>query len=179
MKGNLALTEEEPKWPRITIHNIDSTTLPEELPTIICNQNPHLGEDHIITDQLKQIFKRGPRERPTVNWVIEVHQNLLNNMLSRPLYIGFSRCRVDRFEEVTQCYKCLKFGHPSAQCNITLTLCGHCAGTGHLQKDCPKAEEEPKCANCRGKHSALDRSCTSRLNAVANRLQRTAVATQQ
>ena len=51
---------------------------------------------------------------------------------------------------ITQCYKCLGYGHTSAHCRMN-TRCGNCAGN-HATKDCTATKK--KCANCNGTYAA-------------------------
>lgn len=89
------------------------------------------------------------------------------------LYIGFMRCRVSVYEEVTQCHICLRYGHPAAKCDEKEHVCAHCGRKGHKASDCPAAEAEPKCANCRGKHSARDKTCAARTSYLVGQVRRT------
>lgn len=57
--------------------------------------------------------------------------------------------------QVTQCYKCLKFGHISVNCN-RIQVCLNCAGN-HTVKDC--VNETPKCSNCKKAHPANSKEC--------------------
>ena len=52
-----------------------------------------------------------------------------------------------------QCFKCFKFGHPSAICNGD-QLCVGCSAPAH--GDC---SDPPKCANCGQNHTSRDRVC--------------------
>jgi hypothetical protein len=57
--------------------------------------------------------------------------------------------------QVTQCYKCLKFGHISVNCNRA-QKCLICAGN-HMVKDC--VNDTTKCSNCDKEHSANSKEC--------------------
>lgn len=63
--------------------------------------------------------------------------------------------------DVTQCMRCLHFGHGARNCNVK-PRCGVCTQQ-HETKDCPIEEVvDYKCANCGGSHRATDRSCEKR-----------------
>lgn len=63
--------------------------------------------------------------------------------------------------DVTQCMRCLHFGHGARNCNVK-PRCGVCTQQ-HETKDCPIEEVvDYKCANCGGNHRATDRSCAKR-----------------
>lgn len=168
------IKEEPPKWPRVIVTGVESGVLPNELATQIAEQNPELGIGPDREKDLVPIFKRGQRERPTVSWVLEVKPDLYNLVSDTALYVSFMRCRTRPFEEITQCLKCLLFGHPASLCNAMEQLkCAHCAGSGHKSPNCPDGANTPKCVNCGGNHNAMMRSCSARATALANVLLRT------
>ena len=53
---------------------------------------------------------------------------------------------------IIRCFKCQKFGHISAKCQSE-EKCGHCS-ENLLFRDCPKRNQESKCANCNLNHPA-------------------------
>lgn len=168
------LLEDLPKKPRIIINNLDATILPLELAEQIATQNPCLNLTVAeAAESITPIFKRGKRDLPTVSWVCEVLPNHYQRLINNRIYVGFYSCRVSAFEEVTQCFKCLQFGHPSAKCNKSSEVCAHCSSSGHKQAECPKKNDTPRCANCDGKHLATDRTCSKRAITLANLQRRT------
>ena len=62
-------------------------------------------------------------------------------------------------KRVTQCYRCQKLGHTSANCGLP-ARCVKCS-SAHVQSDCPKATTKGKanCCNCGGNHPASFRGC--------------------
>lgn len=68
--------------------------------------------------------------------------------------------------DVTQCQRCLNFGHGTRNCNIK-PRCNNCAKS-HATADCPAAGAAVdgtaayKCANCGGSHQGSDRKCAKR-----------------
>lgn len=63
--------------------------------------------------------------------------------------------------DVTQCLRCLNFGHGTRNCHITPT-CENCAQS-HLTSECPiEGATAYICANCGGPHRATDRNCEKR-----------------
>lgn len=168
------IKEDSARWPRVSIKGVQSEIKPEELQKHILSQNSHLDIDVETEDTvLRPIFKHGKRDVDTTNWVTEVNPKYYNKFEDTTVYIGFMRCSVRTFEEVTQCYVCLKYGHPASKCNETVPKCMHCSKTGHKAAECPAAEGDPNCANCRGKHSAGDKSCSARTAFLLNRARRT------
>lgn len=172
-KSSSNLTEEKPKNPRLMLYNVEAHLTPQEIIDGILQQNPKLDIPQ-SRESIKPIFKRGPRDRHNVNWIIEVDPTLVQLFLEGPIYIGFTSCRTGRFEEVTQCLQCLGHGHPAKSCSRKEQICAHCACSGHKSNVCDKKDSTPKCINCKGNHNAMDRTCLSRTTAVANLLGRTA-----
>lgn len=70
--------------------------------------------------------------------------------------------------DVTQCAKCLMFGHGTKNCHIT-ARCEKC-GAQHEVKKCPLMESaDPVCANCGEAHKATSKSCPKRAEFIAAR----------
>lgn len=62
--------------------------------------------------------------------------------------------------QVPQCHRCQRFGHTKNYCNRPYT-CVKCAGN-HLSVSCTKTHYmPPKCANCKGKHTANYLGCAA------------------
>lgn len=166
------IKEDSARWPRVSIDQIDATLTSAEVTEQILDQNQDIFENVTHAD-IKPVFKRGPRTSPLTKWICEINPVLYPTFVKSNIYLGFNRCRVTRFEEITQCFKCLRHGHLANKCFEANQTCAHCSKSGHTGKECPSLASEPKCANCRGKHSAIDRSCSARTSALANLLQRT------
>lgn len=62
--------------------------------------------------------------------------------------------------DVTQCWKCLNFGHGGRNCHLTVR-CSNC-GENHEQEQCPTKLLVAKCCNCGGDHPSTDRACPKR-----------------
>lgn len=86
---------------RITFYNVKSHILPNYIPDGICIQNPHVN---ILqggpSDYISPIFKIGPSDRLIINWVLEIHPNIPDEILEQPMYLGFTRCKTSRLEVV-------------------------------------------------------------------------------
>lgn len=79
---------------------------------------------------------------------------VLDVIVSWEAYRGANR-------DVTQCMRCLQYGHGSRNCRIK-PRCAVCTQQ-HETKECIIEEAaEAKCANCGGNHRATDRSCGKR-----------------
>lgn len=68
-----------------------------------------------------------------------------------------------------QCHRCQQFGHTKNYC-LRPFICVKCAGS-HPSTSCTKSKNaEPKCANCKGKHTANYRGCLTFKNAIRNKV---------
>jgi len=174
-KVSSLVKEDSLRWPRVIIRGVGSDMeFSVHTQGEILAQNPELGIDESIEDTvLKPIFKSGPRDRSTINWIVEVHPKYYGKFEDTTLYLGFMRCRASIYEEVTQCHICLRHSHPSAKCLEKECVCAHCSRKGHKSPEFPALEGYPKWVNCRGKHSARDKSCSARTAYLLSQVMRT------
>jgi hypothetical protein len=75
----------------------------------------------------------------------------------------------DRGCKLKQCYKCQRYGHIGTQ-RTADEICGYCAEP-HNTRQCRKKEEDPnstpKCALCKGPHTAWSNICQTRQTQLA------------
>lgn len=175
------LKEDSLRWPRVIIRGVSTDMdMGKDVQRSILAQNPELGiPEDVGEDVIRPLFKSGPRDRATTNWVVEVNPAYHVKFENTMLYLGFMRCRAGAYEEVTQCHLCLRHGHPAAKCFEKECVCAHCARKGHKAADCPAAEADPICVNCKGKHNARDKTCASRTAYVLSQVRRTHYGTVQ
>ena len=77
------------------------------------------------------------------------------------VHIGYAhhRCEASHPKpKVTQCFKCLGFGHEANKC-IKNTKCVRCGEDGHVVKDCTVERAHVKCGNCGEQHPATYKGC--------------------
>lgn len=83
-------------------------------------------------------------------------------MVTGRVYLGWKRCKAEKYVEVTVCYKCGRLGHPAKICEEE-EVCFTCGIKGHKAKDCKKIEAI--CINCRREgrdkvnHNHKDKNC--------------------
>lgn len=95
-------------------------------------------------------FRRGS---VTMN-ALKAVRSILSVIISWEPYRGSNR-------DVTQCMRCLNFGHGTRNCNLK-PRCNVCASK-HITAECPLQDAtEFKCANCSENHKASDRRCVKR-----------------
>ncbi|CAI6370883.1 unnamed protein product [Macrosiphum euphorbiae] len=161
------------KKPMVQIYDVDRDLSGDDIINMIKTQNPELMEnekDFGITP----IFKRGPRDGPSVWWVCEVTPSTLEKMLEMgKLYLGLTKCKITEYFDVTQCFGCCKFGHKQADCRNKRVVCSYCGDEGHKKEVCNSQSDHPRCANCRESHEATDRNCRARLAAINRVVKRT------
>lgn len=112
------IKEDLPKRPRIIIRGLPATFSAPELVEAIFDQNPDLNlPDGARLEHISPVFKREARDRETISWTFEVSPEAYTKLEDKPLFVGFMSCRAAKFEEVTQCFGCLRFGHTASKCN--------------------------------------------------------------
>lgn len=168
------ISKEDARWPHVMLSNVDSTLSPGELTDSIAMQNPGLG---LSVDEaqslIKPLYKSGPRDRETVNWVCMVSPKIFDTILLSRLYVGYTSCWAKEKFDYSQCLTCLKYGHRSANCPKTKVTCAHCGGEDHKSTVCARKDNPPTCINCKGAHSALSGLCKERHRAIELAVKRT------
>ena len=97
----------------------------------------------VPTDSIKIYFSTG---------------NLPDNVI-----INKFRCDVKPYiQNVLQCTRCWRFGHPAMYCRSKNPYCVQCSDTHVFEGSCKNTST--KCINCKGKHYANDRSCPKYLD---------------
>ena len=94
-----------------------------------------------------EISERFPISKSTDAVVFSCKESMRTAIVRRPkIYLGSRRYQLNNFVELTQCYKCSRFGHKANCCTEKTPSCPNCAGN-HSLKDCP-INFSPKCSNC-------------------------------
>ena len=70
----------------------------------------------------------------------------------------------ERVMKVTQCFKCLGYGHIQDQCTEITPTCSECSSTLHTWRECPN--QIKKCPQCDGPHRAFSTKCPKRRQAA-------------
>lgn len=163
------LAEKKPPLPRLIISGVDRLLERKVLPWSLVNQNcEHLGLTDADAADIRPLFKTGPRDRVTVNWVGEVRPELLPKLEGKVGYLGFSKCRMRSYSSIPQCQK---HGHTAARCRANAPICRNCSGS-HDSRTCKS--ENMRYANCKKKgHKASSSNCPAKLAAVRSVLRLT------
>lgn len=144
--------------PRILVRDVPADMDHEEFFRGLIKQNL----DESDAGGVKVIYWYPARDRKNTSVVLEVSPEIRRRLLDQGrAYLGWTSCRVVDHLRVTQCFKCLGFGHISPNCRLGSDVCGHCSG-GHETRSCANRRDPPKCFNCSSArlpslgHSALD-----------------------
>ena len=138
--------------PALNIGTTKGTIYAPDLFDIPDNElNDLIKESNHSVIEISRMFK-GPQKAKTPLLKLTFG----NSKLPEEIKIGFINYRTSPFYPNPMiCKKCKKFGHSSANCRGNI-VCGTCA-EDHLDELCP--EQNIKCPNCSGDHSAFDRKC--------------------
>lgn len=174
-KVSTLLQEDSLRWQRVIIRGVSTDTrFDDHAQYDILAQNHELQIEEMTEETvIKPVFKSGPRDRSSTNWIVEVNPKYYDKFEDTTLYVGFMRCRVSAYEEVTQCHLCLRYGHPAAKCQEKEGVCAHFGRKLHKAADCPAAEADPVCKNCKGKHNTRDKTCSARTAYLVYQVRRT------
>ncbi|CAI6352859.1 unnamed protein product [Macrosiphum euphorbiae] len=88
------LVERKPFLPRLLVVGVDKELEKELLAGYIANQNEGLGLSAEDTESIRPLFRTGPRDRPTVNWVIETRPETFCKLEGKTVYLGLTKCRM-------------------------------------------------------------------------------------
>jgi hypothetical protein len=89
------------------------------------------------------------------------------NKIQAVKHINHVICKWDiykpRTNNITQCFKCSRFGHGAASCHMS-KRCIFCAGKHPDGEVCPVKDTPTKhvCANCKKDHPAVSSACEAR-----------------
>jgi len=165
------LVERKPFLPRLLVVGVDKELEKELFAGYIANQNEDLGLSTEDTESIRPLFRTGPRDRPTVNWVIETRPETFCKLERKTVYLGLTKCRMKPHNDLPQCYNCQRYGHTAKTCRSDDPICKHCAGK-HDSRNCDS--ELMKCANCKSKnHKASSANCPAKTKAMRNLRRRT------
>lgn len=144
--------------PRLIVRDIPAEVDKQQFVENLVKQNL----DGTNVADVKLVYWFPARAQKSGNAVIEVSSSNRSELLNRGrVYLGWTSCRVADHLRITQCFKCLGFGHVSTKCKAAVDVCGHCSGS-HESRACPNKTGSRKCHNCATAglstvdHSALD-----------------------
>ncbi|XP_046666808.1 uncharacterized protein LOC124358551 [Homalodisca vitripennis] len=168
--------------PKVLVYDVPKELDGKTLTEVVYAQNNERKECTLENFQksFRPLFKTGPKNKPTNNWVCEVSAETRNSLIrAGRVFINWASCKVIDHHIVTRCYKCQRYGHMAKDCKSEVDVCGHCAATGHETKACSHKGDKTKakCVHCSGErgsgrhsgHPSGDRNCPKHQDEI-NRL---------
>lgn len=139
-----------PNKPKIKIYDIPSYLAQENVIEDIRQQNFSEMSKEEFGRNFKFLFKVGPRDQSSTQWIVEISKELRNKLNSQSgrVYLGWRACKSVDYVIITRCYRCQRFGHLAKDCRADTETCSHCAKDGHNIKNCPDKEWNYRCSNC-------------------------------
>lgn len=148
---NLIVEDVQNKDPLIILKDVLLVNSDEDVLKAMKNQNKAIfmglddGEDRVAIK-----YRRKARNPHTGHIVMSTSPKVWRRVVDAgALHIDLQYVRVADQSPLTQCTRCLGFGHSKKICKETVDLCGHCGGP-HLRTECADwlAGVEPACRNC-------------------------------
>jgi hypothetical protein len=93
---------------------------------------------------------------------------MANACIKHGIYIDHQRFLPEKYVpqfQLTQCYKCQRFGHHATVCKSPHDVCAKCS-EHHPTPEC--TNETHKCAGCKGEHPAWHQDCAHRTSEIQN-----------
>ena len=132
----------------VEIRDIDETVAVEEVLEAVSRRLDLPGNNFADSCRLRKGY--GGLQAATILMTVEQAQQLL---ATPKIKIGWVNCRIRERRQVTQCYRCLGFGHISTSCNgpDRRNVCYRCGKVGHVVKDC---RGNAQCILCKDRNMA-------------------------
>ncbi|KAL5237091.1 hypothetical protein ACI65C_004501 [Semiaphis heraclei] len=139
--GNGTTTKTFGDSSQIEILDIDEEATVEEILLAVTSSTGVPVSPKLL--RVRKLAKRGIKSA-----VVVVPSSIVAKLCTKKLRIGYVSCRVRRWTEVKNCYKCQNFGHTRSSCEgpERSNQCWRCGIDGHRSKECANP---PKCVLCR------------------------------
>lgn len=150
---------EEPRKsrPLFAIYQVDRTLTDEEFLRALhaINLSDALTKEE-FDQEVKLLFKTGPRNKPRVNNIIEVSPRVYHLLTKcERVFINFEALRIKEFIKVSWCSKCCDLGHTAARCTRK-AVCHKCANEGHNKEGCQG--QAVGCLPCKYRNRQCDKA---------------------
>lgn len=139
------------KRPLLILYDVPTTLTSEEITNLAYHQNfyEEMNLEQFKTKFLPR-FKTGPKEKATVNHVVEVDPTLRRQILQkRYLYLSYTATTPKDFLTIARCARCQDLGHVAKFCRQEKSTCGHCGEEDHMKANCAKINQAPVCIPCK------------------------------
>ena len=111
-------------------------------------------KSQFVTDVKRITFTRNDQTITTNTYIL----TFAKSQIPKELKVGYNIIKVNPYiPNPLRCYNCQMFGHHEQKCTKS-AVCKRCgeSGSDHVELSCNKP---PKCANCKGDHTADSRDC--------------------
>jgi hypothetical protein len=147
----------------MVIHNLPAGIDPDEITTILEDQN-------VQVHRLKIVDSKKRQGRATGFLTTETHGGKMYILEKASITIGWDKFSVTDYiqQDIIQCFRCQLFGHMSPTCSKS-EKCLFCS-ENHNGSECPVRGEVKsyKCANCSRNHRANHPKCPTRTKQIQN-----------
>ncbi|KAL4702891.1 hypothetical protein ACJJTC_012474 [Scirpophaga incertulas] len=167
----LEIEEVRNKDPLIIIYGLLKIQTDEDIIKAIKRQNRNLLKGMTEEEERMEIRYRRRARNPHTNHVIIKVSPFIWKRLTEAgeIHVDLQKVRVMDQSPLTQCSRCLGYGHSKRHCTEETETCSHC-GKFHLKQECEgwKKETTPTCINCtrhkreKADHSAFSEICPIR-----------------
>lgn len=159
----LEAKEQTETWPSIFIHNVEKNTTKEQLTEEL--QKTHAEKFRNLEGSwLRNLNPVHSKNRPTTNWIANLHPDVAKSVIAEgKIRLQWRSYYVSDYINITRCYQCQRFGHPSKYCR-SAQACQYCSSSEHKSSDCPDQNNEDRrcCINCtRAKYSCTNHAASS------------------
>lgn len=145
-QAGVTATPLQNRSPRMTFHDIPSDWTAQQLQDVFTAANVI----NTTPEQRKSALPLHKVGQKCQKWVVQVLPSLRKAIQAHGrVLLGWYSCKINDSLSITRCYKCQLYRLIAQHCTSTET-CSHCSQTGHRFLNCPKKNQPPKCAACKG-----------------------------
>lgn len=164
-----------PRLPRVVVAGVPQAWDEGKVVEVIKTSLTRRNSSGAPTCHVRPLFRRGPKNLPSVQWVVEVDRDSRASLLKSPIRHGILSLTTQDFIEQPRCFQCQRHGHIARNCKENVPTCGWCAESGHKFSECPRKSKPPRCANCQAtgrnsRHPTDFNACPTRLAFLASRI---------
>lgn len=159
--------------PCVIVYNVPSDIPKEKLSEVTWEQNASSESLEEWKGKFTPKFSMGPKDGLCRHWVVRVEPSLQRKLIvGGSMYLDSLRLRVKPYVTITQCYRCLEYGHLARGCKKRV-CCAHCGNQGHTLPECSASARPAKCSNCTKagraniQHSAKSKQCPVRCSVMS------------
>ncbi|KOC59634.1 hypothetical protein WH47_11064 [Habropoda laboriosa] len=149
---------------RIFVQNMEQTVTEEEIEKEIQRQ--------VGSEEAKVIFIRNGN-MGNKNACVAIEEEAARDAVQKGwIRIGWSRCRVSKYEARYKCFQCGGIGHTRVQCKSQEKLCYKCGSPGHDAKECKDKEvvEERRGVPVEGRREAMEEMISKEIGNMRRQL---------